>query len=132
MYYFLDIDGVLNKESDWCKSYTINPSCLKVFKELLAYDKNPKIILSSTWRVNPEVLEPYFKIDGVTPISTTKTRQEEIDFFVRRYDIEDYIILDDDDSLFPEKEKIPLYLTNYKTGLVEDDIKKIRKLIKKR
>ncbi len=50
MYYFLDVDGVLNKESDWRIPFSINARCLKCLAELLSFDKDPHIILSSTWR----------------------------------------------------------------------------------
>lgn len=50
MYYFLDVDGVLNRESDWCKPFTVNPICVRNFKKLLSNDKDSHVILSSTWR----------------------------------------------------------------------------------
>lgn len=50
MFYFLDVDGVLNKESDWRIPFSINDKCLGHFAELLSHDKDPHIILSSTWR----------------------------------------------------------------------------------
>lgn len=49
MYYFLDIDGVLNKESDWRKPFTVNELCVQYFVELIKKDKSSHIILSSTW-----------------------------------------------------------------------------------
>lgn len=50
MYYFLDVDGVLNKASDWSQSFVINQQCFKNFIALLDCDPDPHIILSSTWR----------------------------------------------------------------------------------
>lgn len=142
MYYFLDIDGVLNKESDWRKSFTLNPECVKNFKSLVEKDKNPHIILSSSWRrgvtntgvqsSQPDILTEQLRsygitIDGVTPVSN-KTRQEEIEYYIRRNEVKDYIVLDDDESLFPRPDEIRLYLTNYKTGLTAVDVKKIRRI----
>ena len=43
-----------------------------------------------------------------------------------------YIVLDDDESLFPNPERINLYLTNYKTGITEPEIKKLKKICKGR
>jgi len=128
MYYFLDIDGVLNKESDWKHPYTVNLTCLENFKKLLSHDQHPVIVLSSTWRANLEAITPYIKVDDVTPnTSGRKTRQEEIEYYIRRNGIKTYLVLDDDGSLFPNQEKLNIYFTNYKTGLTEADIDKIVK-----
>ena len=50
MYYFLDVDGVLNRKSDWRKPFTVNQTCVNNFKKLISTDKDAHIILSSTWR----------------------------------------------------------------------------------
>lgn len=50
MYIFLDVDGVLNKESDWKNPFSINNSCLFQFASLMKMINEPHIILSSTWR----------------------------------------------------------------------------------
>lgn len=34
MYVFFDIDGVLNKKSDWKNKYSIDIDCVKVFQRL--------------------------------------------------------------------------------------------------
>ena len=145
MYYFLDIDGVLNKESDWQVPFTINPECAACFVMLLKKDKDPHVVLSSTWRhgiTNSgikapkdnnflEKLEKYgIIIEGSTPISN-KTRQEEIEYYIRRNGIKDYLVLDDDESLFPRPEDICIYLTNYKAGLTVADVRAIQKMKKR-
>ena len=145
MYYFLDVDGVLNKEQDWRKPFTVNESCLNCFKELISRDKDANIILSSTWRTGLAVtgammdkdtpLNEYMKkwgltIEGITPI-TNKTRQDEIEYYIRRNGVTKYIILDDDRSLFPRETELNIYFTNYKTGLTSYDVKQILKMIKK-
>ena len=33
MFIFLDIDGVLNKESDWSKPFSLNSDCIRRFCE---------------------------------------------------------------------------------------------------
>lgn len=146
MYIFLDVDGVLNKESDWKKPYTINESCLYQFATLMKSIKEPHIILSSTWRVgytntgavaehgnglSSKLAEYCLRIEDSTPVSN-KTRQEEIEYYIRRHGISSYIVLDDDESLFPYPERINLYLTNYKTGITESDIRKLKKICKGR
>jgi len=50
MYYFLDIDGVLNTKGDWSRPFTVNPACMANFAEVLRADDDPHIILSSSWR----------------------------------------------------------------------------------
>ena len=144
MYYFLDVDGVLNKESDWRIPFSINAGCLKCFANLLSFDKDPHIILSSTWRAGytntgvmsargnslaDKLAEYGLMVEDSTPI-TDKTRQEEIEYYIRRHEIGNYIVLDDDESLFPFGDRINLYLTDYKTGLTEKDVKIIRKKYK--
>lgn len=137
MYYFLDIDGVLNKESDWKRPFILNDSCVQCFSKIIKKDKSPHIILSSTWRAGYSnkgekssgnqlsKLEEYgITIEDITPISN-KTRQEEIEYYIRKNAVKNYIILDDDESLFPWPDRINLYLTDYKTGLTEMDVKKI-------
>lgn len=145
MYYFLDVDGVLNNEQDWRKPFTVNASCLNCFKEVISRDKDAHIILSSTWRTGMAVtgatmdketpLNEYMKrlgltIEGITPI-TNKTRQEEIEYYIRRNGVTKYLILDDDRSLFPREAEINIYFTNYKKGLTSYDVKQILKMIKK-
>lgn len=128
MVYFLDVDGVLNKEADWRKPYTINSTCLENFKKLLSHDKQPTIVLSSTWRANLDIIAQYIKVDDVTPnTSGRKTRQEEIEYYIRRNDIKKYLVLDDDSTLFPNKERLNIYFTDHKNGLTDDDVKKIIK-----
>lgn len=142
MYIFLDVDGVLNRESDWKKPFTINENCLRLFASFDKELKASHIILSSTWRVGytntgimsergnslAEKLAGYgLKIEGSTPVSD-KTRQEEIEYYIRKHNITSYIVLDDDESLYPWPNRINLYLTDYKTGLTERDIKKLKRI----
>ena len=126
MYYFLDMDGVLNRESDWRKPFTVNPACLDSFRTLLRCDRNPVIVLSSTWRTNLDAVTPYFRVDDITPNTAgRKTRQEEIEFYIRRKGIKDYLIIDDDRTLFSNPENLRIYFTNHKTGLTNTDVKRI-------
>lgn len=144
MYIFLDIDGVLNNKEDWKNKYTFNSDCLFNFDLLLQKLKKKYkdiyIVLSSSWRlgVSEEVLQPLtnilnknnVQIVGCTPKSN-KTRQEEILYYIKRNGIEKYIILDDDQTLFPDKNAVKIYFTNYLTGLTKNDIKEIINTIKK-
>ena len=70
-------------------------------------------------------------IEGATPISN-KSRQEEIEYYIKRNGIKEYLVLDDDESLFPRTADINLYLTDYRKGLTEHDVNKILKRMKRR
>lgn len=61
-----------------------------------------------------------------------KSRQDEIEYYIRRNGINDYIILDDDKSLYTDISKVNIYITDYLTGLTDKDIKKVLKQIKRR
>ncbi len=150
-YVFFDIDGVLNCEKDWHQQhFTINQNCFAVFKEFLEYVHKqagipPKLIICSTWRAGFDnkdrenadagsLLETVFQeadlfISGATPVSN-KTRQEEIEYYIRRNNVEQYLIIDDDTSLYNDKTKINLYVPDYKTGLTAKDLKNLKKLWK--
>lgn len=146
---FLDIDGVLNRKSDWTNKFTFNETCLNNFVKLLTdlkeqYNCLLKIILTSTWRVgyqedNEKILKPLtdklkrinLRINGITPITTNKTRQQEINYYINRNDVNHYIILDDDHSLFENCNDKHLYFVNYCDGLTKKDIDKIKKIIAK-
>ncbi|MCR4715569.1 MAG: hypothetical protein K5656_00140 [Lachnospiraceae bacterium] len=149
MYIFLDVDGVLNTKEDWVrKVYSLNPRCVAVFCKLLNSIHNPKVVLSSTWRngiardgttaVHVEDLIKVLTPAGVraldkTGISPDGSRTKEIEHYLRRHPKDDYIILDDDPSLFDLKGKTPhLYITSANTGLTDTDVGKILKMIKRR
>lgn len=94
MYYFLDIDGVLNNRNMWKNGYSIDLKSVENLALLLSYDDNPKIVLSSTWRTGFDIsgnhvssdilsdeLKKYgLKIEDVTPNGKNKTRQDEIEY----------------------------------------------------
>ena len=61
-----------------------------------------------------------------------KSRQDEIEYYIRRNGINDYIILDDDKSLYTDISKVNIYITDYITGLTDKDTKKVLKQVKRR
>lgn len=148
LYIFLDIDGVLNRKLDWQRMFTFNNACLNNFDSLLGYLCNKqkytvKIILTSTWRTgfcenNTDIFAPLIQIlnkynlqiDGTTPVTTDKSRQQEIDYYIRRNDIHNYIILDDDKMLFDDYSDGQLYFTDCNVGLTEKDVTNIKKITK--
>lgn len=142
MYIFLDVDGVLNTESDWArKVYSLNPKCVDAFCYLIKKLPEPKIVLSSTWRngiardgttaVHIDDLISALSVAGIknldrTGVSPDGSRTKEIEHYLRRHLEEDYIILDDDPDLFDKRDKTPhLYITSSKTGITDKDVAKI-------
>lgn len=130
---FLDIDGVLNQ----LQPYKIDKICIAALKQLIK-SLSAKVVLSSSWRLGyssiydkctPQIkmLLDYFPkgtIIGVT--KQLSSRDEEIRDYIDKYNVDSYIILDDDKSEF--KRPIEgLYIVNHKTGLTDKDVRKILK-----
>lgn len=112
-YIFLDIDGVLNTESDWKRPFQLNRKCLTAFlaylKELQKFS-SPRIILTSTWkngycppRNTPQIdqlIEELQKVD-VRIVGKTEqfsSRGEEINDFIKKHSLFPMacLVLDDD------------------------------------
>ena len=146
LYIFFDVDGVLNKESDWHNKVYVDPACVKVLGRIKDTLKQTyaeiRFVITSTWRAGVSKsgndtkqiasLKEHLESVGIqiydsTPIST-KGRQAEICYYIRRNGVNDYVILDDDKSLFEAPEEINLYLTDYKTGLVDQDVVRIKEV----
>lgn len=115
MLIFLDIDGVLNRQKEWKKPYTLNIINIERFCAF-AKKNQGKVILTSSWRSGfisshhpgntPQIkeLERIFdqfdiRILGKTPI-LHKKRDEEIREFLKKHPTDDYIIVDDDKAEF--------------------------------
>lgn len=144
---FFDVDGVLNKESDWKNKFYIDASCIKVFGQLCRKleEKYGEVrnVLISTWRagisksgtdaeqingLRASLAREGIRIYASTPV-TDKGRQAEVEYYIRRNQVSKYIIIDDDMSLFDNPKKLKLFVPDYRIGLVQGDIKKIIKII---
>lgn len=97
---FLDVDGVLNKESDWAIPFSLNNECFltlsRIWKE---FEKQHilRLVLISTWRSGREkehntdsyeylesTLKRYgIKISDVIPLSN-KGRQNEVEYYSKK------------------------------------------------
>lgn len=149
IYVFFDVDGVLNKESDWKNKFYLDTSCVKVFGELCRKLEKTygevRNVLISTWRagisksgtdaeqisgLETSLAQVGIKIYAATPI-TDKGRQAEVEYYIRRNQVSKYIIIDDDLSLFDDPKKLKLFVPDYRIGLVQGDIKKIMSFIRK-
>lgn len=148
MYIFLDVDGVLNKRSDWRRPFSLNDECCYWFNALIRELPDVKIVLSSTWRngiardgsraAHIEDLMAKMKDAGIDTIDKTATspdgfRNKEIDFYLRRHPLDSYIILDDEESIFEGGRNTPnLYITDNTKGFTEADYKRLKKIRKGR
>jgi HAD domain in Swiss Army Knife RNA repair proteins len=126
---FLDTDGVLN-----CNTtpnprkfpYVIDGILLARFQELVRTTK-AKVVLSSTWRVDPigVLAARYFQVpfDDVCPDLPGSPRCEEIISWLREHpDVTRYVVLDDSDDCLDE---LPLFQPSSKTGLTPEIAKGI-------
>ena len=134
---FLDKDGVLNSKNYLMKEkqirssfskilrteedkiryemFSINPKCLHCLKELIL-ETGAYVVLTNTDRFNEyyqRLLEICkIPIYGVTPYLGNK-RNLEIDAFLNEHsEITDYIILDDEEKNFSEKQRLHLIQTD--------------------
>ena len=154
---FLDIDGVLNTTNSFNTRYEICDENVKALKLLIVklqkFGDVVKIVLTSTWRLgydsNIEKCSPQIQkllsklalveieIGDKTPIYKEKTRDVEIRRYLREYELNNsnftYVILDDDISVFDEKElkAMNYYQVNQHTGLTEKDIDKVIKTLER-
>ena len=132
---FLDIDGVLNTPSEYGKR--INKNNVDVLNKLITrleekYDT--QIVVSSSWRLSSGI-NKIIRDAGVTARLKGVTenlgdRSKEINAYIskNRLEPENCLVLDDEKDIV-KNVICKYYITNYKTGVVEGDIKKILKLV---
>ena len=123
--------------------YSFNPGCVKVLNEILAIT-NADIVLTSDWRedYSLQALDNIFKFNKVikSPIDVTevisgkliekvKNRAKEIDIYIQKHNIENYVIVDDFDfSPYIPKDKF--VCTIEREGIKQTNIKhKILKIL---
>ena len=139
MHIFLDIDGVLNTKSDWTRPYSLNKKCVQEFADFTNSLKDVKIVLTSSWRAGfskdgnhlaqismlVDALEEYgITIYDKTPV-TNKGRQAEIEYYMSRNDVTNYLVIDDDVTLFDNPNRLKIYLTDSAVGFRRKDAEKI-------
>lgn len=144
-YIFLDIDGVLNRSSDWKKMYTLNTECIRCFAGFVKHLKREvNIVLTSSWRTGfsynqkslPHILNLERELNkygltiyGKTPVSKDNSREKEIQEYIDIFDVKEYIIIDDDKTLFPNT-KDKLYITDARKGFTAQDTKILLRQLK--
>lgn len=136
----LDYEGKYTSVTRW------NPKCIKPFLELckLCADKGYKIVISSSWRLLGgakefnEYFRTYFRIPfihdikedlviGITPRRADGERGLEIKEWLNRYEVEDYIIIDDDVwDIYPYINSSNVLEIMREVGLTMGDVEQIR------
>ena len=147
LYLFFDVDGVLNKESDWRRNNYIDPACVRVLAQISEMLSKRgfcvHFFLCSTWsdgvgkggEASISSLElalagANIRIEGSTPHSN-KSRQEEIEFCIRRYGMQYYMVVDADPSRYLFPKRINLFVPDAKTGLIGRDIARMLRASKR-
>jgi len=144
---FLDIDGVLNsndfvessrfdKHGEYPDQHLDTLAIERVNK--LCKSTGAKIVISSTWRSNPEVFDVLKRngltaeIIGVTPHSdkklpnglwTREIRGKEIQQWIDKNRPDRYCIIDDDTDMLPEQ-KPHFVNTDFMHGITNKDMQK--------
>ena len=148
---FLDIDGVLNNEEHIVKIHRLlgKEQYLDLLRKIgeLPFDyrscellqefikeTNVEVILSSTWRLNPEapnIIKRYagIEIKDITP-RFNGIRGEEIQQYLDNHkEITNYVILDDDIDML-ESQKDHFVKVNNKVGLTIKEIIQCENILK--
>lgn len=126
---FLDIDGVLNRTGtkERCGHFlgvdrAISTRFLKAIQ-----GKDVEIVLSSTWRLHPE-MHPHLREAGIEWVNVTPSmgsRGVEIEAYIQDWGIQDYIILDDMDCLPKHK---PFHIQP-EDGLRDEHFERLNELL---
>ena len=138
MFFFLDINGVLNQRQE---EFTIDEDCVQQLCRI-AVMLDAKIILTSVLRTgymkeyercSPEIrlLRDALKRYGVDIFGRTvsgDSRFREIVTYLQNTKYEGFMIFDDDSSLFPAFENNHIYIVDPGTGFTEEDAKRVRHL----
>jgi hypothetical protein len=125
---FLDIDGVLNcweTTERWRGFIGIDPKLAQRLAELVRVT-SAKVVLSSTWRRDPDWLKTMQANHVVglidrTPLLPNRPRGEEIDLWLHEHpEVERYAIIDDDSDMLDEQMSSYFRTSFYEDGLTEE------------
>lgn len=138
---FLDVDGVLNCEGDWCKPFALNNrnvrNFLAAFESLKGFCE-PSVILTSSWRRgwNPADQPAHLKnlckvipVKGVTPVLDSGHRGHEVERVLSVGHPDGYVVIDDDPS---DLEHVCKILVSSKTGFTSRDAQRLLSFAQKR
>lgn len=143
IYIFLDVDGVLNKSSQWSRMYSLNEQCIRRFSLYAKSLSKPiLIVLSSSWKrgYDPAGHHSFYikklldllSSEGFSVIGKTNNdlhfdRAKEINDFITEHKLigSECIVIDDDISLFQSSllRNCKLILTDETKGFVMPPIR---------
>ena len=145
-YCFFNVDGLLNRSSDWRKPFTIDYGLANFFCFFLSeYNLIP--VLTSSWRLGfieagdyrnapyikelEDIFDSYgLKIYDKTPVLKGRTRDKEIERFLYFHKGKDYIVIDGDPDEY-DKTNEHVYFIDPKSGFTPRDAKNAGKLLKR-
>lgn len=129
MFIFLDIDGVLNKESDWSKQFSLDSECIRRFGEEY---RGSRVILISSWKNGfisshnekntPQIKELEAQLDRygiriVGKVCDNQYRDYAVSDYLKEHpSIKEYIIIDDDVAEYSSKDVPHLKVVNSRVG----------------
>ena len=146
-YIFFDIDGVLNSMNSWSEeNFPIDLNCLKNFADAVNFFQKKyevHLIMSSSWRNgfkmedgtnSPDVQNILdkmknfnLKVEDKTPFIMQKNRADEINFYIKENNLQNFkcLAIDDTKHLFASKlaKNLKLYITDANFGFSEKDCK---------
>ena len=141
---FLDVDGVINSVRSAVAfdgyPWDVDEENIKQFDHVaitlirrICRDTNCKIILSSTWRrsVGHKKLADALDLPVIdsTPTHMDATRGEEIAAWLRKNEVDKYVIIDDDADML--EEQLPYFVkVDPYNGLSYDNYTKILEILK--
>jgi len=131
MYIFLDIDGVLITKDNPSEVLQFDPTCLKLFEQVIERHEHSTIIIASAWRevYSLEIIKSLFsktvaaKILGTTPIISYPIecfRYQEILAYRQYHQLftQPWIALDDKAEYYPTE--APVIITHAASGFDRD------------
>jgi hypothetical protein len=137
---FLDIDGVLNSQTNAMEEVHIDNRKMILLRKIIeATEAN--IVITSTWRINYDL--SFFKglfwatgfgwnEDGVTPRTPNGHRGTEIEKWLENYpDVKTYIIIDDDSDFHDHQKKFFVH-TSWRSGLTTEHAQRAIRLLTNR
>lgn len=138
MYLFLDIDGVLAPIKNHYQLLDdgfieFDENCVNVLNTILEKHKIETLVLSTSHRYNFSIemwknilIHRGIRLDNISKILRTekfsyKKRVEEIENFIYKYNINNFLIIDDDKSLYHFKNQNKIIHTLSYRGLSIND-----------
>lgn len=137
LYVFLDFDGVTHPVS--ANNNYFRSDCIQyIYSAINIY--NPKIVITSTWRLDVELKQMTSHLDNLDQyvVGSTPEINEPFTKHIRQLEVEKYLSVNnikrvpwvaiDDNAVF-YRDDAPVYITDGREGFTQDDIKPLREFI---